>query len=268
MIDELLRIANLAGDKLFSMQEEVLRKMRERGPLQQKGLGDFATEADLASERLILAELEKSFPGIPVVAEESIGTGELPETYLTVDPLDGTIIYSRGCPEWGATIGYIENGTPQCGCIVYPALNEEITAVRGKGVLFNGEEWQLKPRDPSEKIIFAVDTFYNTIPAEISGVLLPLVERQRILLSRSIGAAVANTRALLLGEVDAYYCSGAKVWDVAACVVAVEEAGGSVESLFEQPYSWRKLGKGQVFASSKAIAEEIAVLGREAFATS
>ena len=265
MKTELLRIAHLAGKALLTLQQEVLVNHVKNGPKHDKGAGDFATEADMESERIVLAELRRIYPDIPIVAEESFTEKKLPSTYFTVDPLDGTIIYSRGCREWGATICYVENGSPKCGVIVYPALDLELTAVRGEGCFMNGERLRVREQNPKEKFILAVDTFYNTKPHEIEEFLLPLVEQQRILVSRSIGAAVGNTLALLRGEVDVYYCARAKVWDVACCVLAVEEAGGAVRSIFEESFDWTTLAKGQVFAIHSELAKEVGGLARGSF---
>lgn len=264
MKSELLRIAHLAGDKLLSLQEEVLEGLHSGGKL-EKGAGDFATKADMESEKVVLQELKKFFPEIPVVAEESFSGEKLPSTYITVDPLDGTIIYSRGCREWGATLCYVENGEPQCGVIVYPAMGLELTAEKGAGCFLNGQRVSVRDCDPKDKFVLAVDHFFHTKPHEILEFMLPLIQDQRILVSRSIGAAVANTLALLKGEVDVYYCARAKVWDVAACVLAVQEAGGEVSSLFEQPLDWTTLPKGQVFAIHRSLAKEIGDLGRATF---
>ncbi len=266
MIQELSKIAELAGEALLRLQSEVLEHMKGGDQIHHKGLGDFATQADIEAERIILKELKRAFPEIPVVAEESNSLEKLPPTYLTVDPLDGTIIYSRGCREWGTTITLVENGRPQCGVIYLPATGVMVQAEKGKGCFVDGRKFMMRNADPENRFILGLDTFYNTQPFEITEFFLSLVQNQQLLVTRSLGSAIGNTVALLRGEIDVYYCARAKAWDVACCVLAVEEAGGGVHAILEDSFDWANLQKGQVFSSNKVLAERIGRIARAAFA--
>lgn len=271
MLNDLRKIANLGGAELLRLQNEVLISMKEDGPLVDKGAGDFATQADLSAEKIISEQLLKLYPNIPLVAEESFqASSQIPSTYFTIDPLDGTLIYSRGCTDWGSTICFVENGLPQIGVIVFPALRTEVWAFKGKGCFLSDSvsserRVKVKQLEPDEKFILAVDTFYHSTSNEISDILLPLVEKKRILVSRALGAAVPNILGILRGEIDAYYCGRAKIWDVAAGALAIEEAGGAIFATSQDSMDWQTLAKGQVFAANALLAKEVGQLARETF---
>ncbi len=90
----------LPGQVLAQMQRHPLDKT-------SKGQGDFFTKADLRSQQMIVDYLSVACPDVPIIAEEGHQTGLLPSSYLAVDPLDGTIVYSRGQEHWGVCVSYI-----------------------------------------------------------------------------------------------------------------------------------------------------------------
>ncbi len=264
MLQQLIEIANSAGEVLLNMQTQVRSDIRHNDGIIAKGRGDFATNADLEAEKIIKAKLNQLYPDIPIVAEESNLLSVLPNTYITVDPLDGTIIYSRGASEWGTSICLIENGSPKCGVVRFPRLGITLTTRQGQGSFINDDKVKLQSEMDESKFILAMDIFYKTDSKEILDFLLPLIKSERVLISRSQGCAVGSTLSLLKGEVDAYYCGRAKVWDIATCHLAVQEAGGSVGATLEETFDWSNLQKGQVFASDSKLASELARLARSA----
>ena len=117
LLDELAEAAREAGQAIL----EIVRRGFET---ETKRDSSPVTEADRAAELIILAALAKSAPGVPVIAEEEVAAGRIPEhgdTYFLVDPLDGTKEFVRGGDDYTVNIGLIEQGVPRLGVVFAPA---------------------------------------------------------------------------------------------------------------------------------------------------
>jgi 3'(2'), 5'-bisphosphate nucleotidase len=117
LVDELAIAAREAGEAIL----EVVRRGFE---VESKHDSSPVTEADRAAELVILAALAKAAPGVPVVAEEEVAAGRIPDlgdTYFLVDPLDGTKEFVRGGDDYTVNIGLIEDGLPTLGVVFAPA---------------------------------------------------------------------------------------------------------------------------------------------------
>jgi 3'(2'), 5'-bisphosphate nucleotidase len=117
LVDELAIAAREAGEAIL----EIVRRGFE---VESKHDSSPVTEADRAAELVILAALAKAAPGVPVVAEEEVAAGRIPDlgdTYFLVDPLDGTKEFVRGGDDYTVNIGLIEDGLPTLGVVFAPA---------------------------------------------------------------------------------------------------------------------------------------------------
>ena len=104
-----------------------------------KGVGNPVTEADRAAERAIRAVLREATPDIGILGEEYGEEGAPEGRRWLVDPIDGTIAFSRGVPLFGTLLALLEEGEPVLGLIDLPALDERTLGFRGGGVRRNGE---------------------------------------------------------------------------------------------------------------------------------
>ena len=119
-VQPLLALAIAAGARILEIYAEPFEAA-------EKSDGSPVTAADAAAEAVILAGLERLFPGIPVVAEESVEAGRLPAVsgrYFLVDPLDGTREFLKRNGEFTVNIALIDNGVPVFGVVLAPALGE------------------------------------------------------------------------------------------------------------------------------------------------
>lgn len=117
LINELAGAAREAG-------EAILQVVRRGFEVESKHDSSPVTEADRAAELVILATLARVAPGVPVVAEEEVAAGRIPELddiYFLVDPLDGTKEFVRGGDDYTVNIGLIERGRPTLGVVFAPA---------------------------------------------------------------------------------------------------------------------------------------------------
>jgi 3'(2'), 5'-bisphosphate nucleotidase len=116
--------------------EAILQVVQRGFEVESKKDTSPVTEADLAAELIILAALARLAPGVPVVAEEEVAAGRIPElgdTYFLVDPLDGTKEFIRGGDDYTVNIGFIEKGMPKLGVVFAPATGRLHCGCIGEG---------------------------------------------------------------------------------------------------------------------------------------
>lgn len=222
--DSALRAAERAADLA---RAEVLPRFR-RVAVETKGDGSPVTEADRAAERAVRAALREVFPGHRIRGEELADEGSGDGPCWVVDPIDGTLAFSRGIPLFSTLIALLVDGEPVVGLIDLPALDERYTAVRGGGCRRNGAPTRVSDEtDLSRAIVSHGDPFcferfgrpdvFRRMAAE-----LPMLR----------GYTDAFGHALVLGGgVGAMVDLDLNVWDAAASQLLVPEAGGRCETL-------------------------------------
>ena len=218
----------------------------------EKGRGDFATEADLASEKEIMAMLAAEAPGIPIVSEET-GLQEIPgQEFFTVDPLDGTIIASRGCPEWGVCASFIQGGEVVAAASYQPVLQQMVVATKGKGCWVNGHAVHFGDSPVPNRFVLSVDVSYASDPLNVRHFIYQPAVAERILIVRNLACAVANTMELLQGRIDLYVAAGGgKIWDYAPSALMICEAGGALSDLAGNPVRWDHMPMELIMARSQ-----------------
>ncbi len=198
-----------------------------------KGAWDLVTEADHAAESLIIGAIRERFPDHDVLGEESGRSGAAARWLWLIDPLDGTLNYSRGLTTWGVSIALAEDGEVRYGAFYDPLQDELFYAERGKGARLDG-----RPLRTSGATRLADALVYTSLPhgpgqeARLRNVerLSPVVMRLRM--SGSVGAALAGIAA---GRMDAAIEAGGGAWDYAAGGLLVREAGGHTSTVDGQP---------------------------------
>ena len=129
LVDELSVAAREAG-------EAILEIVRRGFDVESKHDASPVTEADRAAELIILGALARAAPGVPVIAEEEVAAGRIPDhddIYFLVDPLDGTKEFIRGGDDYTVNIGLIEGGTPRLGVVFAPATGRLHGGCVGEG---------------------------------------------------------------------------------------------------------------------------------------
>ncbi len=201
------------------------------------------TAADEAGERLILARLAALTPDIPVVAEESVAAGRIPDVagrpFWLVDPLDGTREFIRRIPEFTVNIALIRDGRPVLGAVYLPVSGELYGGLEGHGAFLEDGEGRRAVRTrpfPPEGITVAVSRTYG------AGVDLDrFLSRYRV--ARQIDAGSSLKFCLVArGEADVYpRYGGSNEWDTAAGHAVLAAAGGAVRRIDDGP----ELGYGK-----------------------
>jgi myo-inositol-1(or 4)-monophosphatase len=191
---------------------------------------DLVTEADRASEQMIVTRLRSERPDDAVLGEE--GGSHAGSSGLTwvVDPLDGTINFVYGFPVFCVSIACQAGDERLVGAVFDPLRGETFTAVTGRGAALNGESLRISAGPPLSEALVATGFGYEAERRRAQARLLEAVlpEVRDI---RRAGAAALDLCWLAAGRVDACYESGLAPWDLAAGALVVTEAGGRVEVL-------------------------------------
>ncbi|TSC64388.1 MAG: myo-inositol-1(or 4)-monophosphatase [Parcubacteria group bacterium Gr01-1014_106] len=209
----------------------------------------FATEGDRRSQELGIRLIHAQMPEELVIAEEQANASSVPPNCTVFDPCDGTTIYYNNYSEFGVTLCTLRDGRPYAGVMYFPKDGTMISAVRTHGCFMKGKRIRLRHDRPLDKTVIGTDIG----PWTIHSVLEPLSQR---FCMRSSLAAIHGFRELLRGQSGAYYSLNiAKIWDVAAGALAVQEAGGIVCGPDGQPLQWNSLRMDWIAAANQQLAE-------------
>lgn len=248
-----------AAEKIVKEAAKIALKMRPApgGPTgKQKKIQDWVTEADGAVEQFISKEITALFPEDGFQGEENGSTRNGALRWI-VDPIDGTSNYGRGRNRWCISLGLMEGDTPLAGIIEAPVQQETYIAQKGKGAYLNG-----KP------IHASTVTDFNTAMLEMGW--SPYVTTETYLekigamlrlgaMPRSSGSGALALADVASGRLDGYLEMVINLWDVAAALVLLDEAGAKVTPFLKQG----GLEKGvTILAAAPAIADQLGeVLG-------
>ena len=217
-----VQTAHEAGALLLARLGDVHR-------IEEKGMrANLVTEADRASEKLIVQRIRGTFPADGILAEEGSAFGGTSGNRWIIDPLDGTTNYAHGYPLFNVSIGYERNGELAAGAIEAPAIGERFAAERGSGATLNGARLAVSRVDRVAHALvctgFQPARFERNIEyfAALSG------QAQGV---RRDGAAALDLAFVAAGRFDAFWEFDLSPWDVAAGRLMVEEAGGRVTTV-------------------------------------
>jgi myo-inositol-1(or 4)-monophosphatase len=214
---------------------------------------DLVTEADRASERLIVERLRSRFPSHNIVAEEGGGHQSGSEFRWFVDPLDGTTNFAHGFPVFNVTMGLERAGEMIAGVIFDPMRNEMFAAERGGGAYLNGKRIHVSKAPSVETSLLATGFpsrrrhenvnvhFYYQLGMLSHGV-------------RRAGAAATDLAYVACGRLEGFWEFGLKPWDQAAGILMVQEAGGRCSDMHGGPHS---LLAPHLVADNAAIHDEL-----------
>jgi myo-inositol-1(or 4)-monophosphatase len=199
----------------------------------EKAPKDLVTEADLASQRVIHGIIRDAFPEHDFLGEEDdeacIAASDSDFRWV-VDPLDGTTNFVHRLQTFAVSIGLQKQGEVIVGVVYDPIADECFSATSGGGALLNGESIRVSDCTSLPSALVAASFSADVTPEsdEIKCFLEVLVECQAL---RRLGSAALNLAYLATGRLDGYWASSVKIWDVAAGVLLVREAGGIVTRL-------------------------------------
>ena len=222
-----------------------------------KGDKDLVTEVDRDSEKLIVEHLLTRFPDHMILAEE----GEYPRTGSTlrwiIDPVDGTTNYAHGFPWFCASIALESAGELLAGVIYNPMHDEMFTATKGGGAYLNGRRLHVSTRSPLRDTLLGTGFPYDcaTDPANNFASFIAFQKAARGI--RRAGAAALDLAYLAAGRLDGFWELKLKPWDVAAGVLMIREAGGTVSTFDGSAYD---VSNHRIVASNGLIHDEMVAM--------
>lgn len=191
---------------------------------------DIVTAADHASEALVRARVLAARPDDGFLGEEQSETVGTSGVRWIVDPIDGTVNYFYGFPQYAVSIGVEVDGVTEVGVVVNPATGQEFTAVRGSGAFEGGRPLRVRPVIPLERRVVGTGFNYEpTVRARQAAAVAKLVVSVADI--RRFGSCALDLCAVAGGLSDGYVEEGCKPWDYAAGRLIAEEAGAVVETL-------------------------------------
>jgi myo-inositol-1(or 4)-monophosphatase len=220
-----------------------------------KGPGDFVSSADKRTEKIIIEELQKAHPEFGIITEESgiINKSNTKNRWI-IDPIDGTMNFLNGIPQFAISVGYEEDNEIKCGVIFNPIMNEMFCAEKGNGAYLNNSRIRVskikKAKDAllvtggpkqTSKIKDKIFSEYINVSNNVSNV-------------RKFGSAALDMAYVACGRFDGYWQRELNYWDVAAGIVILKEAGGFVD-FFEEDAGAPL--KKNILASNSNIHDEL-----------
>jgi myo-inositol-1(or 4)-monophosphatase len=197
-----------------------------------KGPSNFVSAADMRAEDILFKELSKARAGYGFLMEErgAVAGPDASHRWI-VDPLDGTTNFLHGIPLFAISVALEREGEVVAGVIYNPALNELYTAEKGKGAFLNDRRLRVANRRALQDCVVAVGIPHRG--REGHGRFLKECEaamRETAGLRRG-GAASIDLAWVASGRYDAYWEHGLQPWDIAAGLLMVREAGGTVSDI-------------------------------------
>jgi myo-inositol-1(or 4)-monophosphatase len=240
-----------AGGKVLQSFWGKLENVQEKTP------GNLVTEADTASERMVLDILKTAFPEHRILAEESGASGEITSSYVwAVDPLDGTTNYAHHFPVFSVSIGLLFEGQPIVGVVYNPITDELFTAGLGLGAFLtqNGQSQSIrvsKTKQVADSLL-ATGFAYDRREVKDNNYAEFCHFTQVTQGVRRLGSAALDLAYVAAGRFDGYWERGLSPWDMVAGIVLVLEAGGQVSGYDQSAIN---IASGRVLATNGLLHE-------------
>lgn len=183
-----------------------------------KGKFDVVTNVDLEIEALIIKNLKKTFPDIPVISEEFNGKDSFPPKCFVIDPIDGTKNFYHGLPFWGIQMAYVENGSPVASVLYCPELNLDVVAGDDIGVYVNNKRVSYERKDVEHSLIM-LDT-----PRVHRWHLIPKLD-EHVQAIRIIGSTCVGFSLVMSGKIEGYIYICPHPWDLLPGLCAAKNSG-------------------------------------------
>jgi myo-inositol-1(or 4)-monophosphatase len=229
---------NLITRACMKASRSLIRDFGEIENLQvsSKGPGDFVSSADKRTEKILIQELQKAHPEYGIITEETgiINKSNTKNRWI-IDPIDGTMNFLNGVPQFAISVGYEEDNEIKCGVIFNPIMNEMYCAEKGNGAYLNNSRIRVsnkkKLKDAlvvtggpkaASKIRDKIFSEYINVSNNVSNV-------------RKFGSAALDMAYVACGRFDGYWQRELNYWDIAAGIIIVKEAGGFVNFFDEDP---------------------------------
>lgn len=246
-VKELLEIAKniaiIGGNhtlKYFKKNFEVLSK-EDDSPV---------TIADKETEQILRKEIQKKFPNHGIIGEEYGQTNADSNIQWVLDPIDGTKSFIHGVPFYTTLIGILINNEPVIGVVYAPALNELCAAAIGYGATLNGKPCKVRETNKLEDATFLITEIRKFRKYNMDGMFQELLDKTKI--HRTWGDAYGHMM-VAVGRADLMFDPELSIWDAAALLPILKEAGG----VFSDVNGKETIHTGNGFSTNKKLYHQV-----------
>ena len=210
----------------------------EKLQVSKKGPSDFVTNSDLRVEKILIDELSKGKPDYSIISEENgvKKNKDIKNTWV-IDPIDGTVNFLHGIPHFATSIALKRENEIISGLIFDPIKDEMFYAEKNNGAYLNNKRIRVSKKNNMRECLFAT-----------SG----KVDGEMEFSFRKSGSAALDMAYIACGRYDGYYQKNLHLWDIAAGLVIVEEAGGVINKI-----NLNNIKDFKIIASSPDINEKL-----------
>ena len=201
--------------------KSVIRDFGEVEKLQvsKKGPNDFVTKTDIHVEKILIEELSKTKKNYSFLSEEiGVVSNKDKENVWIIDPIDGTTNFLHGIPHFAICVALQSNGDIVSGLIYDPIKDEMFFSEKNKGAFLNNQRLRVSKKNSLDDCLFSS----NHEGVKFSNLNM-----------RYSGCAALDLAYVASGRLDGYFHNKINIWDVAAGVLMVKEAGGIVNDIYK-----------------------------------
>ncbi len=214
----------------------------EKLQVSRKGPSDFVSNADIKAEKIIIEELIKSKRNYSIISEE--GENKInndKDNVWIIDPIDGTTNFLHGIPHFAISIALKSKNEIVSGLIFDPIKNEMFYAEKNNGAYCNNKKIRVSNKKNLEECLFAT-----------GGTKINEINTKKDVIIRKSGSASLDMAYVAAGKFDGYFQKNLNIWDIAAGIILVKEAGGIINNIDITKYENIK-----VLASNNEISEKL-----------
>ena len=188
----------------------------EKLQVSKKGPRDFVTNSDVKAEKIIIEELKKARPNYSIISEENgVEKNKDISNSWIIDPIDGTVNFLHGIPHFAISIALKSDDEIMCGLIFDPIKDEMFYAEKNNGAFFNNQRIRVSNKNNLDECLFAIGKLKN----------------EPSFTYRRSGRAALDIAYVASGRLDGYAQSNLNLWDIAAGIVLIKEAGGVINDI-------------------------------------
>jgi len=222
--------------------------------IRKKAAAEIVTEADIESEKQIISAIHTRFPDHAILSEESgLKTGTSEYKWI-IDPLDGTVNFAHQVPIFCISIALAFKDDIELGIVLNPVNGELFSAARGQGAQLNGSPFRVSSTTTVSESLLVTGFPYN-----IAEIFDPVILRYGSCLKaaqgmRRLGSAALDLCFVACGRFEGFWEQNLKPWDTAAGALIVTEAGGTVTTFSNRPFT---VDHKEILATNGHIHEEM-----------
>ena len=189
----------------------------EKLQVSKKGPTDFVTNSDLKAEKIIIEELKKAKPNFSIISEENgIESNKDKNNTWILDPIDGTVNFLHGVPHFAISIALKSNNEIVSGLVFDPIKNEMFYAEKNNGAFYNNQRIRVSKKNNINDCLFVTGG---------------KIKKEPELQYRKTGCAALDMAYVASGRYDGYFQKDLNLWDIAAGIILVSEAGGILNKI-------------------------------------